>query len=51
MPESPPPPVRWTEALVVPEPLESCVYLDDAIGLIGGESVAIERGKIAGIGL
>ena len=40
------PDFRGTETLVVPEPLQSRVDLNDAVGLIGGKGVAIERGEI-----
>src|SRR4029077_11158777 len=40
------PDFRWAETLVVPEPLERRVNLDDSIRLVGGKSVTVERSEV-----
>src|SRR5438270_13266773 len=42
---------RGAETLVVPEPLQRRINFQDAVGLIGCESVAIERGEVTCVGL
>src|SRR4029077_3641723 len=45
------PDFRWAETLVVPEPLERRIDFDDAVRLVGGKSIAVERSEVAGTGL
>src|SRR4029077_8775057 len=42
------PDFRWAETLVVPEPLERRIDFDDAVRLVGGKSIAVERSEVAG---
>src|SRR5260221_14242972 len=44
------PDLRGAETLVVPEPLEGRVNLDDSIRLVGGKSVAVKRGEVSRVG-